>query len=322
MNPTSSRKLRNLHPWLFALYPVLFLYTHNMEEVVFLDIVPSLIVVLLVTTLFWGIGRIVFRDSGKAAVTVSVMMILFFSYHYIYTVLRNIGLRGYTIGQWEIGVHTYLLPLWFIVPAILFWCIKRTRRSLAQVSSIFNVITFTLIAIVVVQFFRFSSSFALTVPPPVPQGEATLAWTPPNDLEPLPDIYFIILDGYARQDVLKTHFDYDNSTFLDFLKDMGFYVVEKSRSNYMVSALSLTSALNMDYLDDSLNLGHWKSGNQNVLKKYLNNKVFQYVRKCGYKTTTFAISSQKAFQNFHYFSIYKSRLFGKMRPIFFCYSVG
>ena len=213
MDPTSSRKLRNLHPWLFSLYPVLFLYTHNMGEVIFLDIVPSLIVVLLATTLFWGIGRIVFRDSGKAAIAVSVTVILFYSYHYIYTVLRDIGLRGYTIGQLEIGVHTYLLPLWFIVSAILFWRIKRAQRCLVQVSRIFNVITIALMAIVLVQIIRYSHSFTLAAPPPAPQGEPTLAWTPPSDLGPLPDIYFIILDGYARQDVLQTHFDYDNSTF-------------------------------------------------------------------------------------------------------------
>ena len=230
MNPTSSRKLRNLHPWLFALYPVLFLYTHNMGEVVFLDIVPSLGIVFFIATLLWGAGRIVFRDSGKSAIAVSVIMILFFSYHYIYTMLHNIGLRGYSIGQWKIGVHTYLLLLCFIIFVIVFWRIKRTRQTLSQLSNIFNVIAFTLMIIVAVQFFRCSNSFTLTVQPPALQGDMVLAWTPPSDLDPLPDIYFIILDGYSRHDVLKSEFDYDNSSFLDYLQRIGFYGVEKSRS--------------------------------------------------------------------------------------------
>ena len=203
--------------------------------------------------------------------------------------LHNIGLRGYSIGQWKIGVHTYLLLLWFIIFVIVFWRIKRTRQTLSPLSNIFNVIAFTLMIIVAVQFIRCSNSFTLTVQPPALQGEMVLAWTPPNDLDPLPDIYFIILDGYSRHDVLKSEFDYDNSSFLDYLQRIGFYVVEKSRSNYMVSALSITSVLNMDYLDNNRK-PEQKQGStihHNLRKKYINNKVFQAIKKCGYETVVF-----------------------------------
>jgi hypothetical protein len=65
----------------------------------------------------------------------------------------------------------------------------------------------------------------------------------------LPDIYYIVLDGYAREDILKELYGFDNSEFLNFLKGNGFVVPPKSRSNYPKTALSIASTLNMDYIN-------------------------------------------------------------------------
>ena len=65
---------------------------------------------------------------------------------------------------------------------------------------------------------------------------------------PKPDIYYIILDGYSRDDTLQDFFSYDNSEFLQSLKEMGFYVALCSQSNYAQTQLSLSSSSNMEYL--------------------------------------------------------------------------
>ena len=65
----------------------------------------------------------------------------------------------------------------------------------------------------------------------------------------LPDIYYIILDAYARSDVMKELFDFDNEPFLERLEQKGFFVARRSRSNYCQTTLSLCSSLNCDYLD-------------------------------------------------------------------------
>ena len=39
-----------------------------------------------------------------------------------------------------------------------------------------------------------------------------------------PDVYYIILDMYGRDDVLKDRFSYDNSEFLKELEELGFVV--------------------------------------------------------------------------------------------------
>ena len=50
-----------------------------------------------------------------------------------------------------------------------------------------------------------------------------------------PDIYYIILDGYAHFDTLRNIYGYDNSLFYDFLEKNGFYIPDNSLSNYLLS---------------------------------------------------------------------------------------
>jgi hypothetical protein len=65
-----------------------------------------------------------------------------------------------------------------------------------------------------------------------------------------PDIYYIILDAHARSDVLLRRFDYDNSSFIQQLEDLNFYVAECSQTNYWRTEFAVGSALRMDYFGD------------------------------------------------------------------------
>lgn len=65
-----------------------------------------------------------------------------------------------------------------------------------------------------------------------------------------PDVYFIVLDAYARADVLDELYGHDNEPFLGGLESRGFYVADDSYSNYAMTQLSLASTLNMDYLGE------------------------------------------------------------------------
>ena len=96
---------------------------------------------------------------------------------------------------------------------------------------------------------------------------------------PSPDIYYIILDEYAREDDLSTNFSYDNSLFLNNLRKMGFFVADWSQSNYTYTLFSLTSSLNLNYLqtlDNRIYEGApfdiaplWQLLGQNVVRRNL-----------------------------------------------------
>jgi hypothetical protein len=103
-----------------------------------------------------------------------------------------------------------------------------------------------------------------------------------------PDIYYIIVDGYARGDVLEKLYGYDNSEFLSYLEGKGFFIAESSRSNYVQTTLSLTSSLNISYLDQFASTIGEESGDRVILSSLIeNNSVFEDLRKVGYKIVTF-----------------------------------
>jgi hypothetical protein len=61
------------------------------------------------------------------------------------------------------------------------------------------------------------------------------------------DIYWIVLDGYPRADVLKEMFGFDNSEFLGRLKSAGFVVASHSYANFPATIYSISATLNMEY---------------------------------------------------------------------------
>jgi hypothetical protein len=66
------------------------------------------------------------------------------------------------------------------------------------------------------------------------------------------DIYYIILDSYGREDLLKSYYNYDNSSFINELENLGFVVPECTLSNYDNTVFSMTSSLNLDYIPELL----------------------------------------------------------------------
>ncbi|MCI0882516.1 MAG: hypothetical protein J4O05_10445 [Chloroflexi bacterium] len=67
----------------------------------------------------------------------------------------------------------------------------------------------------------------------------------PDDLFP---IYWLLFDGYARDDVLERHFGFDNSPFLDQLESRGFVVNRKAITNFMATGLVLPGQMELENL--------------------------------------------------------------------------
>lgn len=106
--------------------------------------------------------------------------------------------------------------------------------------------------------------------------------------EAFPDIYYVILDGYGRADVLADLYGIDSSDFVRFLEQRGFYVAADARSNYSKTILSLASALNMQYLDEIVNTQGVRSANRQPLIEMIQDSlVVQSLRSAGYHIVGF-----------------------------------
>ncbi len=103
-----------------------------------------------------------------------------------------------------------------------------------------------------------------------------------------PDIYYIILDGYARDDVLRDSFGYDNSGFLEGLRARGFYVADESRSNYPQTMTSLASSLNLVYLTPlQESLGRSSRDYRALYPLMVHSRLREYLESAGYETYAF-----------------------------------
>jgi hypothetical protein len=107
--------------------------------------------------------------------------------------------------------------------------------------------------------------------------------------EPPPDIYFLVFDGYARGDVLRSLYGYNNVPFINELRTRGFATTTGSRANYPNRELSMASCLNMDYLDALIPASHMDEASLiDVLDLYHDNRLYRFLHDRGYETHMFS----------------------------------
>ena len=269
-----------IHPFLFAVSPVLFLFAHNIYEVSFSEILLPIPIVLGFATLSLLLLKPILKDNKKAGIIISIFLILFFSYGYV----RD-AVSGWTIGNILIGRQRHLLLIWWILFGVSSYFIVRMRKDLRNLTNFLNIttISFVAISIIIIGVYEIKRIGAVQIDNEVSENIQTNTKDSRN-LHARQDIYYIILDSYANSSTLKDTYKYDNHEFTDYLTKKGFYVGFKSRSNYPVTVLSLASSLNMEYINYLSDTMGIESRDRTILFKMIeNNKVMKFLKSKGYK---------------------------------------
>jgi hypothetical protein len=229
------------HPLFFAAYPVLALVGININEVEPTVLWRPLLLLLLSTIVLLALLRLFSRDWHPAALLLSILIVLFFTYGHVYAYLKKIEFAGVILGR-----HRQLLPLWAGMAALATWWVMHRVRNARTLTPVLNAVSIFLLIYPSFQTISYVVQREQTEKAALEVAQAKGTTLP---LGYSPDIYYIILDAYGRADVLQEMFGYDNTLFLKSLEARGFYVAECSQSNYAQTMLSLTSSLNFDYLD-------------------------------------------------------------------------
>jgi len=232
-----------------------------------------LFAVIGMAVIITGLGTLILRSFEKAALIATILAVFVFSYGHLETAIT---------GSKETGSFLFLV-IWAAILIICLLLAILTRRSLVSLTRILNLIGAVLICVQVAQ-----AGYVLINNPKTNHTELNVPKISGIGAE-RPDIYYIILDGYARADILDEIFDYDNSEFVNFLQEQGFYVADSSHANYCQTLLSLTSTLNMDYVG---NLGDFNAEMEDrnpLCERLQNNRVFAFLRKIGYEVTAFDV---------------------------------
>lgn len=270
-------KTMPLHPFLFALYSILFLFHHNAGELRINVTFYPILVVLFSIGILLVILFILSRNIVRAAVATSIAVFTFFFFGHFCDFLKY---------AWHFQPQKYDLYHYaglLLTPAIfLIYKTLRTKRSLKDLNFVLNGITLILLSITVFQIIAYNLKEKEYVEVIKPDKIVLPARF--SSKSELPDIYYIIADGYTSSEILKKYYKFDNSSFISHLRKKGFYVPEKSKSNYIFTLPSLSSSLNMkyiNYLSDELGAD---SHNLNILFNMIqDNKVAKTLKSLGYK---------------------------------------
>ena len=278
------KSLKNVvwHPYLFAIYSILFMYAHNIKEVRFVNtLFPVLILLIFVFAGLSGLNLMV-KDRLKAALIMTLFLFFFFGYSHVFNLLEIVNF----MLDAEIIRDLYLVPiflgLWFYIA----YRIARAKMDFKAVTKILTIVVICLIAINLVNIGLFEMnrlSAAKEVTAQLKDLEIKSSGLPAKDQ--MPDIYHIVLDEYAGLEAIKKIYDYDNSGFAEELRKRGFFVAEKSETLYLMTESSIASALNMRKL---------RKG-EDAYQLIRNNRVTAILKKLGYKIILFPFNRQTIF---------------------------
>lgn len=263
-----------LYPFFFAVYPILELRNHNIAYVDTASLFRPILLSILLTGLIWLILRLLIKDWQKTGIIATLIMVSFFSYGHVFIQIDA------TFG--EPIRHRYLTLMFAALLLVISgWLIWKARK----VDGVVDFLIVTGSALLAFSLFQ-SLQHDITAYQAVQrsnQAQDPIIETVDTGIQK-PDIYLILLDAHTRSDILKKDFNYDNSSFIQDLKDMGFYVAECAQSNYPATKLSVTSTFYADY------------HKERTLYPVYSSLTIETIRSLGYKVVTFENRSNGHFE--------------------------
>ena len=289
-------KSKKIHPFLVGIFPILIIYSQNIGRVEITELfLPVIIIVGLTIGLYYFLKSIL-KNENKSAIIVTLILITLFSYGHIYYLLSDV-----MIDEFDIGQNRYLIPAFGLVLGISIFFIIRARRVFDNATSILNVISIVFIIVAISnvalvgaeitscdkcsnqEFFYEARDFSDYFE----SHEFSI-----SENQELPDVYYLILDEYARNDALIEYHNFSNHELTEFLEKKGFHIAKNSFANYPMSVQSIPAIMNMDYINflaDEIGteVRNYKPLNGKNYGLYPNNMVIKNFKEMDYKIITF-----------------------------------
>lgn len=277
-----------VYPLLLGVYPVLFLWSANYVQVPGFAVLRSLLISLAITFIVCLASFALSRKLLQAAIIAGLVLILFFTYGQFFSLVDNQSLFGFNFGR-----HRYILLVWVFFLAAGVFFILRSKSDLRSATRTINLVSIFLIILTVVQL-----GTHIANDPSLHSNQVTgnflknSSLAAPSSRADTPDVYYFLLDGYDRQDLMQQDAHLDNQAFISDLENLGFEIPDCTQSNYTTTITSMAATLNMKYIDQlgvanseiaTLKLNAYTS----LLEPYtLNNLVMKNFKELGYQIVT------------------------------------
>ena len=223
-----------LHPFLLAIYLVAFVLAGNMGEATLGDA--------------WRVALVLLGVAGVACLLVRCIVARWEIVGFVVTVSLAVAFLHESIENlWvtllpDFNVAILLAELIAVV-GISYLAVRKISNW-ENVTRMLNISIGVLLLLSVFQMVQYEFS-TTTRAPLASNGDSSFDLQVPDRK---PDVYYILLDAYARDDALLEHYDHDNSEFTSYLKDKGFYIASDSTANYSATRSAVPAVMNFDYV--------------------------------------------------------------------------
>ena len=263
-----------LHPFLFALYPILSFWVTNKNFVFLSETWRTLTVCLGGTGILYLVFWLLSRNKGKSALLTSLLVVVILYFGHVYFSIQGL------VPFFDQPVPYF--TLWFLGLLAGLYLALRVYKQNELVNTYLNWVSLILVVFPLLQAIQISISRLGSGDSQALASDASGSVQNVNSEHQRPDIYYIILDGYGRADALSEFFSFDNSSFLNALRQRGFYVADQSYTNYMQTFLSISSSLNGTYLEEAQ--FDPSSDDRTIIHAYLNKSAhLERFRELGYE---------------------------------------
>jgi len=285
---TEKRKIKRIAGFPFFLilsgfYAILYLLGENLGQISIEATGRSFLVALVASLIISGGCIWLIRPRDKAYLAGGLLNLAFFSYGHLFNLIDARTIDGFLIGR-----HSFFFSVFLVIVFGAFLFTLRSKNSHLASVIFLNVLLITLSIFQITRIAVYQASTRLNAR----NSDSTSHQDPyPSAQTATRDIYYIILDGVVREDVMEGELGYTDYSLPEELKKRGFVIPECAFSNYGTTSLSMTSSLNMNYLNKLGIPDEWVNTNKDDPPELNNllhqNQVMRYLKQRGYSFVSF-----------------------------------
>lgn len=262
---STQGRLAGWHPVLFAAYPVLFLWSQNLDDVRVGEAGPPLVLIVggaLVATLLLAV---LIGDRARAALIVTPIALGALMFGYVVDLVggpnavHRVGWAGLVglaaLGAWRLGGSR----------------LRSLDRALTGLAAV-------LVGVTLVSIVPHEIESLAAAPPPDPAAGRVLAT---QTAAPRRDVYWLVFDRYASDRALELQFGVQND-LTPWLREHGFTVLADSHANYIATSLSLATTANVRHLDEIVAGTTSSTYRERIYASLQNSLVAQQFKALGY----------------------------------------
>jgi len=249
-----------------SIYLPTYIYTKNVDKVLFFDVLPVLIVFCAISALVFTIFLLITKNVVKSSLSAIIFIIIITNYKLLE------------------GAFNFLLPMlnyWHVLPIflvvslhIVYFIYIKTTNKVCEIT--INIICITIGSLVIFNFILAAPSIIKTVRLAITEADDKM-YVDSQKANDSPNIYYLLLDEYSSFDVIEQYYNYDNTEFANWLEAQGFFVSYNSSNESSDTTTVVTNYVNLEYLVND----ETSSSDKSYLRK--NSKLVELMSLNGYK---------------------------------------